>query len=76
MGNGWQNPRRHLIAVSGAVVGGMVVAVFMAVTFVGGMAASIGVIAESEYLASAPARGALSDHPALLGNRNRLQITD
>ena len=65
-----------IASVCGAVVGGMVVAVFMAVAFVGGATASIGVIAETERLASDPAKGALSDHPSLLGSRDSFQIID
>jgi hypothetical protein len=63
-------------SVCGAVVGGMVVAVFMAVAFAGGVTASIGVIAESERLASDPAGGALSDQSRLHGSRDGLQISD
>jgi hypothetical protein len=65
-----------IASVCGAVVGGMFVAVFMALTFVGGAAASIGVIAETERLAGDPAGGALSDHPSLFGSRDGSQISD
>jgi hypothetical protein len=65
-----------IATVCGAVVGGMVVAVFMAVAFVAGVTAGIGVIPETERLASGPAGGALSDQSRLFGSRDGLQISD
>jgi hypothetical protein len=65
-----------IASVSGGVVGGMFVAVFMALTFVGGAAASIGAIAETERLSGAAAGRALSDQSRLFGSRDGLQTGD
>lgn len=65
-----------IASVCGAVIGGMLVAMFMALTFIGGAVASIGVIAESDRAASVQPDGAVPAQPLLFDRRDRTQAAD